>query len=251
MDSLRQEFSILSNLRSDLYSNITAHLTPAQIGRLAMINPTMKKIVEQQTLPSLEEYIITDIRQIPQLKHMKFLKQLTLKQGNLFKIIKNLNKKAIDVFAKYLFRLGKLRILNLSNNRLGIDGMKILAPSLRKLFQLRRLDLNNNELNKIGNIGGIRALTFCLEQLVHLRELNLTGNQIDRNGIALLASSLKNLKQLQYLYIGANNIGSVGMISFAPVLEELIHLQRLNISDNKIQVEGMALLRPSLERLTN
>lgn len=88
-----------------------------------------------------------------------------------------------------------IKTLDLSNNRIGSEGVKIIAQS--KFDQLTALNLSNNRIDNTG----LRALlmgNFC-----HLVKLNLSKNQISKVGTKSFADS--HLTSLTYLNL-ANNM---------------------------------------------
>ena len=77
-------------------------------------------------------------------------------------------------------------VVNNSSNRLGDDGVGLLAPALGRNKTLLELDLSFNDIAT----AGARALGESLSNNTTLRALNLGGNQIDDSG-ALSCSMLQ------------------------------------------------------------
>ena len=74
-----------------------------------------------------------------------------------------------------LSKLTQLKILNLSMNAIGPDGMKELADIFKKFPLLERLDMNSSYITE----EEINVLCKSLVSLRKLKYLNLSGNRID------------------------------------------------------------------------
>jgi Ran GTPase-activating protein (RanGAP) involved in mRNA processing and transport len=179
----------------------------------------------------------------------------------------NLAAKAIANSTK----LKELATLDLSNNKIGIEGAEALAES-KNLKQLTTLDLGYNEIGIAGaealakskyleqlttlNLSrneihdkGAEALAES-ESLKQLTTLNLSGNEIHDKGAEALAES-KNLKQLTTLALGYNEIGFAGADALAES-KNLKQLKTLNLNYNNIEYSGAIVIitSQSLENLT-
>jgi len=110
--------------------------------------------------------------------------------------------------------------------------MIVLAPWLKKLTQLRSLNLSRNLLK-------IVALSPSLGQLIQLQYLNINYNEITTEGIIALKPSIQKLFLLRELYIidnlfDTNDLKELGLI--INQLPSLVHLgidyDSLSISEN-------------------
>jgi Ran GTPase-activating protein (RanGAP) involved in mRNA processing and transport len=97
--------------------------------------------------------------------------------------------------------------LNLSRNKLGKEGAKIIGKLMNQNGKIEALDLS---FNKIGNAGA-EALSKSLMDDSTLKYLNLYGNIIDVVGTSHLAEFVGKSKTLQLLDIGYNRIRDKGL----------------------------------------
>jgi hypothetical protein len=70
-----------------------------------------------------------------------------------------------------------LSMLNISDNGLSNEGLKILAPALNSECGLVSLNVSNNEL------AGIDHLLECIRNSKILKELNLSQNKVGDGGV--------------------------------------------------------------------
>lgn len=130
---------------------------------------------------------------------------------NKFEKILELNfcQNKIKYIDKEIFnKLTNLRILNLEINEIN----KI--ENLEKCIFLNNLNLNYNKIEQIEN----------LECLINLERLNLTGNQIKK------LEKLATLKRMKYLYLGGNKLKDLDNIE-----NEVFYLEELILYDNRIK----------------
>ena len=74
--------------------------------------------------------------------------------------------------------LEALKILQINNNKIGVEGVKCIAASLNKMKSIQVLDLSHDEIGDLG----ICELVIELDTLnVNLEEINLSGNAIGKN----------------------------------------------------------------------
>ena len=170
----------------------------------------------QNSLLNLEDCLITDLRELPELfkcEHITFLNLgvneisdiSPLKEFPLLTYLYlSYNKKISDISP--LAELPKIKYLDLKDNQISD------ISALENLTDLQILDLSNNQISNYS----------FLKDLKQLQSLNLSYNQISDY------SFLKDLKQLQSLYLRNNQISD---ISF---LENLSGLQTLDLRNNQI-----------------
>ena len=142
---------------------------------------------EQSCFPLICEALL----QLPNLRHLDLSRN-------------NLGVKDIQRLASVLGRLGKLLILNLRANRLGSDGLKSLAPALKR--SLTDLDLAEN------NIGpdGITALAMRLSDVTNLTRLDLSHNHFS----AVLGDYIEHHSE-HTLFSGEGALAAVGAVARA------------------------------------
>lgn len=159
----------------------------------------------------------------------------------------------------------KLRVLDLSENELRLEGAEVLAQagfrelqslSLRSclvgpdgaailavsplLSGLRELDLRGNALGPSGT-----AALAVSRGLDRLRRLVLAQNNLGRQGVQLLLSA-SGLEGLEALDLASNHLGPNGAMSLAssPAARRL---RWLELGDNQIEDAGLAALLGSAQ----
>lgn len=120
-----------------------------------------------------------------------------------------------------------IKLLNISCNQLGDDGVIALMNYLPDCVQVLNLSSNN-----IGHFGAA-AISKTLNKKI-ITELYLNNNNIGNIGACLIGDSLGNLEKLS---LSQNNIGNKGIMAIADSLQKS-SLLALNINHNKIENEG-------------
>ncbi|XP_051548347.1 NACHT, LRR and PYD domains-containing protein 12-like [Myxocyprinus asiaticus] len=139
-----------------------------------------------------------------------------------------------------------LRLLDLSENKLGDSGVKLLFAGLNippwklEILCLRYCGVTNE---------GCDALASALRSNPsHLRELDLSGNELGDLGVTLLSTGLENphckLEILRLRYCGVTDEGCPALAS---ALSNPSHLRELDLSGNKLGDPGVKLLSAGLE----
>eukprot|EP00339_Tiarina_fusa_P025426 CAMPEP_0117015574 /NCGR_PEP_ID=MMETSP0472-20121206/12418_1 /TAXON_ID=693140 ORGANISM="Tiarina fusus, Strain LIS" /NCGR_SAMPLE_ID=MMETSP0472 /ASSEMBLY_ACC=CAM_ASM_000603 /LENGTH=1296 /DNA_ID=CAMNT_0004719407 /DNA_START=215 /DNA_END=4105 /DNA_ORIENTATION=- len=129
--------------------------------------------------------------------------------------------------------------LDLSNNKLGNDGLTKLtrAISKRSGSHLVELRLSNNGIGH----GGIETMMNKLLQH-NLVSLSLDKNAIGDQGCQLVAASLKSMRSLARLNLGFNQIGSRGVNSLMRSLVACESITYLALSGNIMKISGAVAL---------
>ena len=100
-----------------------------------------------------------------------------------------------------------IKILNLQNNNLTIDGAKILAIGLKANKTIEYLDLSHNQLKACGG----QRIAQALHENSCLRGLNLYKNTLDVDGTCAIRDLLKVNPSIEFLDIGHNRIRNKGL----------------------------------------
>ncbi|KAL1921939.1 uncharacterized protein VTP21DRAFT_10581 [Calcarisporiella thermophila] len=136
-----------------------------------------------------------------------------------------------------------LRTLDLSENFIGNEGVTLLFDALIAGTEsgLRRLILNKNNITDVGahSIGNILAATG-------LRSLHLAHNKISRVGAIDLGRGLHGATVLRDLNLDGNLIRAEGGLEIGRGLHHCCVLTSLNLTDTLITDEGVATLAEAL-----
>jgi hypothetical protein len=136
------------------------------------------------------------------------------------------NNNLTDVSSASLARIiqSPLRQLDLSNNQIRSKGLaKLKIPLMREDCNLKVLNLSNNRL---GSAGGSHLLSI-IQHNTSITTLNLAHNQLGKRGLkAILPGLLKN-KHIRNLDLSHNGIGDSGALLFAPVLDPEVSESRV------------------------
>ena len=149
--------------------------------------------------------------------------------------------------AESLRHCNKLQQLHLDSNNIGNEGAKALAENLKHCNNLQQLHLDSN------NIGdeGAKALAENLKHCNNLQQLHLDSNNIGNEGAKALAENLKHCNNLQQLHLDSNNIGDEGAKALAENLKHCNNLQQLHLESNNIGDEGAKALADNLKYCNN
>uniref|UniRef100_A0A8C1SXY7 Uncharacterized protein n=1 Tax=Cyprinus carpio TaxID=7962 RepID=A0A8C1SXY7_CYPCA len=135
-----------------------------------------------------------------------------------------------------------LRQLNLSGNKLGASGVKLLSDGLKDPHcKLEKLWLSDCGVTD----EGCAALASALKSNPsHLRELDLSGNKLGVSGVKLLSDGLKDPHcKLETLWLRDCGVTDEGCAALASALRSNpSHLRELNLSGNKLGTSGEKLL---------
>lgn len=104
--------------------------------------------------------------------------------------------------------VSKIKVLDLSKNNLGKDGIKALAEVLPHNQIIEVLDLSKNNLG----VPGASELAVALKGNKSLKFLNLFNNKVGFDGAKSLAQNvIQNHPTLECLEIGHNRIRDAGL----------------------------------------
>ena len=147
--------------------------------------------IEVSDVPSHRVYIL--FKELRKMKNLKFLKVMGL---NI------LNRSA---FSDELNFLNGITKLDISSNRLGYEGIKLLMNSVNEIKSLRELNVSNNYLG-------------CKETLI-------------------VAESVMNMKNLEILNISVNAIGPLGVDHILNLMKVHTKLKSIDVSCNFLSKE--------------
>ena len=122
-----------------------------------------------------------------------------------------------------------LTTLILSNNNIGVDGLKVLSQAIQSLHSLRTLDLSSNPLT-------------------HRHEGHTSGENYYSAGVAALSESLATCEKLQDLDLSKCFLGDDGAVAIADCLQYLSDLRTINLVENSIEETGQGVLSKALRQ---
>ncbi|XP_027715979.1 ribonuclease inhibitor [Vombatus ursinus] len=130
--------------------------------------------------------------------------------------------------------------LQLSDNHLGDEGMKLLCEGLMDpRCSLQRLELEYCEFT----VTSCEALSAVLRTKGSLRELTLNNNELGEAGVALLCQGLMDPNcELQVLKLEGCSVTSANCKDLSLVLQTKESLQELCLGENKIGDAGLEQL---------
>ncbi|XP_067916037.1 NACHT, LRR and PYD domains-containing protein 12-like isoform X4 [Heterodontus francisci] len=156
----------------------------------------------------------------------------------------NLTDSCIEDLASTLSTNRSLTDLDLSYNKLGDSGVKLLSEALRNPdCKIQKLELENNKLTD----SCIEDLTSALSTNWSLTDLDLSYNKLGDSGVKLLSEALRNPDcKIQRLQLENNNLTASCIEVLASAVSTNRSLTDLDLSDNKLGDSGVKQLSEAL-----
>ena len=134
--------------------------------------------------------------------------------------------------------------LNLDERELVAADAEVLAGILSECSDLKRLDLDRNQIGD----RGLAALARCLSRrCVQLQVFNCEGNQVGDAGASALAAALqRGGATLEVLSLSNNAIGDAGAAALSKALTGLSSLATFGLSGNPVGEQGLSSLAAAL-----
>ncbi|XP_072893274.1 NACHT, LRR and PYD domains-containing protein 3-like [Hemitrygon akajei] len=134
--------------------------------------------------------------------------------------------------------------LDLSGNKLGDSGVKLVSAALRNPeCKIQKLELESVGLTD----SGAEDLASGLRTNPSLTELYLTGNKLGDSGVKLVSVALRNpeckIQKLQLINVGLTDSGAEDLVS---ALSTNPSLTELDLSGNKLGDSGVKLVSEAL-----
>ncbi len=136
------------------------------------------------------------------------------------------------------FAFGKMHELDVSENGICGAGVDAIAGAAGSWRVLKSLCLSSNALGASGMPAVVRVL-----EKYKLTKLQLSSNNMQDEGVEILARGLAQCPQLQELCLTNNNVSDAGASCLAGVLSKCTALTTLYVSFNKIGAAGVQILR--------
>ena len=141
--------------------------------------------------------------------------------------------------AKVLPSLPQLQELDVSDNDISPEGIRVLAPALVHM-PLRELKVAENDLGPEGAL----LLGNVLGSLPELTFLDLTDNVIKSGVVDMVSADLP--PSLTNLSLACNQLGDTGLEAISTSLHKLPNLKHLQLEENEISDAGITKLAAHL-----
>ncbi|CAL8106118.1 unnamed protein product [Calicophoron daubneyi] len=149
------------------------------------------------------------------------------------------------VLVNYILKHPTLETLDLSHNFIGDRGARALGKLIAEEGKIRILNLADNRLQATGGLAIAHGLAKKTCQLIRL---NLRLNRLrDDGGIAIAKSLLRN-ESLRELNLAANDLNESVANYFAHVIAHNSTLTHIDMSNNQIGPAGSKKLQDGMER---
>ena len=134
--------------------------------------------------------------------------------------------------------------LNLSSNRITVEGAKRFAEVIKVNTTLERLNISHNAISD----GGIIAISDCLKINSRLCELNLSSSCITVEGSKRLAEAIQINTTLQELNISKNYISKEGVMRIVEACTINKTLHKLVCTHNNLSKSGLAAINEYIRK---
>lgn len=137
--------------------------------------------------------------------------------------------------------------LNLTNNNIRIDDLKILLEGLKTNSSLKKLFLDQNKI--FGHYGITEEAEKVITNLLqhNFQAISFNSCEFDYEGAVVILKALRDNDTLQYLGLRNNTIKDEGAIEVAEILKRNTTLQTLDLGKNEILDSGVKALAESLK----
>ncbi|KAG8700203.1 hypothetical protein FRC09_006107 [Ceratobasidium sp. 395] len=135
----------------------------------------------------------------------------------------------VSYIAQVLKRNRTLRSLNLSENKVEVQGLVVLAEALKYNSTLTSLDLSNNPCSS-PSLEGIHVLRNALTLNTTLRHISLSGTSLNSQGAIALAEFLPDFPALQHLDLTSNSLDVAGVMALSVGLKVNYGMRCLDLS---------------------
>jgi hypothetical protein len=219
-DKSNGKFKILSE---SIVANILNFITASEtISILTEINKHFSRVIEKIyrkdiSLSSCLKEMKNIIKQTDEFKFITKDHCISLEE-NLRKIKDSYNpytfNKSVYLLASLIFI--NIQSLDLQKNNMGLDGVILLIPLIRKSVCLFHLNLAYNNIADDGS----KFFALALKKNSSLQILNMECNGISDPGILLLSDAIGNHKNLKTVKLALNLITFIGAKNLACSLEK-------------------------------
>ncbi|XP_064170213.1 ran GTPase-activating protein 1a isoform X1 [Anguilla rostrata] len=153
----------------------------------------------------------------------------------------------------------RLRVLDLSDNAFGPDGVKGIEALLKSTtcHTLQELRLNNCGMGIGGGKILAAALTECHKQSsaqgapLQLKVFIAGRNRLENEGATALAHAFQLMGSLEEIHMPQNGINHPGVTALATAVQHNLQLRVINLNDNTFTKKGAIAMAQSLRHLRN
>ncbi|XP_059815319.1 NACHT, LRR and PYD domains-containing protein 14-like [Hypanus sabinus] len=155
-----------------------------------------------------------------------------------------LTDSGVEDFASALSTNPSLTELDMSENKLGDSGVKLVSVALRnpecKIQKLGLIDVGLTD-------SGADDLASALSTNPSLTELNLSGNKLGDSGVKLVSAALRNPEcKIQRLWLIDVGLTDSGVEDLASALSTNTSLMELDMSENELGDAGVKIVSAAL-----
>ncbi|XP_059818026.1 NACHT, LRR and PYD domains-containing protein 12-like [Hypanus sabinus] len=155
-----------------------------------------------------------------------------------------LTDSGVEDFASALSTNPSLTELDMSENKLGDSGVKLVSVALRnpecKIQKLGLIDVGLTD-------SGADDLASTLSTNPSLTELNLSGNKLGDSGVKLVSAALRNPEcKIQRLWLIDVGLTDSGVEDLASALSTNTSLMELDMSENELGDAGVKIVSAAL-----
>ncbi|KAJ8254362.1 hypothetical protein COCON_G00209740 [Conger conger] len=153
----------------------------------------------------------------------------------------------------------RLRVLDLSDNAFGPDGVKGIEALLKSAtcHTLQEVRLNNCGMGIGGGKILAAALTACHKQSsaqgapLQLKVFIAGRNRLENEGATALAHAFQLMGSLQEIHMPQNGINHPGVTALATAVQHNPQLRVINLNDNTFTKKGAIAMAQALKHLRN
>ncbi|XP_069822104.1 protein NLRC5 isoform X2 [Dendropsophus ebraccatus] len=137
----------------------------------------------------------------------------------------NLGDKGVHIISSLLTSLPILKIIRLASVNMSHGSLMHLIESLTHCKSVQEIDLSNNDIG----VKGVKYLTQLLAQKRNLHGINLQNMSLDDDSLLVLCKALPQMLSLRSLILSGNNFDDKATFHLVAALSQVQHLQVLHL----------------------
>lgn len=155
-------------------------------------------------------------------------------------------EESLECIVNCIGKLEKVTYFDISDNALSMHGMKILAPLIEGMSDLKYLVLNNNGIGIDGGECLAEALTVLAGKGSALERIELGRNRLETSAKPI-CNALRNFMNIDTIKLYQNSINAVTMADILLLLQDL-DIRVFDVADNFLLERGAFALAKCLNR---